>query len=248
MYGMKDFDHRTFKEPTSNVPFFVWVDYQSSDVDLWAESAEETALARTKQKLGQGGRFHVGTYGDSITAGGEASRPHYAFTNRYADHLRSRYPKAEIILRDVSIPGKTSREGIALFADKLATLGQLDLVLIGFGMNDHNRGGAEPEEFKANLVELVRLTREQSPEADIILFSAFPPNAEWKQATHRMNEYADATREAAQATSCAYADVHGVWQRVLERKDQPSVLANNINHPNNFGHWLYHKAFAALGL
>jgi len=248
MYGMRNFDNRTFKEPTSNIPFFVWIDHQSSDAHVWAESAPQDQLARVRSKLQQGGRFNVGTYGDSITAGGEASRPEFAFTRRYMDHLRSLYPNADIVHTDVSIPGKTSREGIALFAEKLGTLGQLDLILIGFGMNDHNRGGPEPQDFKANLIEIVRLAREQSPEADIVLFSAFPPNADWQLATHRMQEYADATREAARASACAYADVYGVWQKVLLRKDQSSLLANNINHPNNFGHWLYFRAFAAMGL
>jgi len=47
---------------------------------------------------------------------------------------------------------------------------------------------------------------------------------------------------------CAYADVFATWKKVLERKDQPSLLGNNINHPNDFGHWLYFIAFEAINL
>jgi hypothetical protein len=45
---------------------------------------------------------------------------------------------------------------------------------------------------------------------------------------------------------CAYVDVYTAWKNVLLRKDQPSLLANNINHPNDFGHWLYEQAFEAM--
>lgn len=248
LYEMKSFDHREFEGKTSNIPFFVWVDYVSADAHDWAEPRDESAhLARARKKLEQGGKFHLATYGDSITAGGEASRPDLSFAQRYVKELSSRYPKADIVLTDVSIPGKTSREGVSMFDVKLGAVGPQDLVLLGFGMNDHNRGGADPKEFQANLAKLVRLTRDKDPGAEIVLFSAFPPNLAWQLATHRMVDYAVATREAAKVNACAYADVFGVWEKVLQRKDQPSMLANNINHPNNFGHWLYLRALAAVG-
>jgi acyl-CoA thioesterase I len=41
--------------------------------------------------------------------------------------------------------------------------------------------------------------------------------------------------------------VYGPWMKVLERKDPESLLANNINHPNDFGHWLYFQALCAVG-
>jgi len=34
--------------------------------------------------------------------------------------------------------------------------------------------------------------------------------------------------------------------KVLERKDLPSLLGNNINHPNDFGHWLYYQALKSV--
>ena len=54
------------------------------------------------------------------------------------------------------------------------------------------------------------------------------------------------TRRAAEEARCAYADVFGVWKKVLERKDLPSLLANNINHPGEFGHGLYFEALKAV--
>ena len=61
-----------------------------------------------------------------------------------------------------------------------------------------------------------------------------------------MGQYAQATKEVAIKTKSAYVDVYGIWSKVLTRKDQSSLLNNDINHPNDFGHWLYEKAFEAL--
>jgi lysophospholipase L1-like esterase len=123
-----------------------------------------------------------------------------------------------------------------------------DLVLIAFGMNDCNLpgvGGVEPAVFKSNLEEMVRQIRARTG-AEVILLSAFPPNPDWHFSTHRMDQYEAATRQAAEESGAAYADVFSIWQKVLERKDAPSLLGNNINHPNDFGHWLYLQALEAL--
>ena len=50
----------------------------------------------------------------------------------------------------------------------------------------------------------------------------------------------------AAESNCAYVNVFDTWARVLQRKDQPSLLGNNINHPDDFGHWLYLQSFVAL--
>ena len=108
-------------------------------------------------------------------------------------------------------------------------------------------GGKEPDVFKKNLITLVDMIRERQG-AEVILFSAFPPHEDWHYGTHRMGIYAEATRRAAAETRCAYANVYDTWHMVLNRKDQSSLLGNNINHPNDFGHWIYEQAFEAMEL
>ena len=85
-----------------------------------------------------------------------------------------------------------------------------------------------------------------SAEGEVILLSTFPPHPDWAFGTHQMEQYARATADAARESAVAYADVFAVWQNVLARKDSSSLLANNINHPNDFGHWLYLQALLAL--
>ena len=245
LYGQDKFDHTKFKN-YGNHKWFVWIDYQTSSGSPWAELNDQGQyLKDVRRKLEAGGPFKMVSYGDSITAGGEASKAELRFTNRFASYLQGKFPKSKIELQDVSIPGYCSQQGIDWFDKKLGKVEKPDLVLLGFGMNDHNKSGVAPEKFKNNLVTLVKMIKERTG-ANVILFSAFPPNDKWIFGSHRMEQYADITRAAAADMKCAYVDVYNTWKTVLKRKDQSSLLGNNINHPNDFGHWLYLQAFEAM--
>jgi lysophospholipase L1-like esterase len=122
-----------------------------------------------------------------------------------------------------------------------------DLILIGFGMNDHNRGGVPIPEFEANLLEMIARIRATTG-AEVVLFSAFPPNPRWKFGSHRMEQYASATSRVAKESGAAFADVYGNWQSLASRKKPEDLLGNNINHPNDFGHWVYFRVLDGLGL
>jgi len=247
LYGQKDFIHGNFPGFT-NHPFFVWADYQTTNGKPFAKINDQSKyLADVRKKLEAGGPFLIATYGDSITAGGEASEPDLRFQARYGKYLQSKFPKAQIEVKDVSISGYASQQGIDWFDDKryMGQIDKADLVLVGWGMNDHNIGTAEPEKYKQNLITQVKMIRERKG-AEVIIFSTFPPNDDWHHSSHRMGQFAEAAKQAAAESNCAYIDVYSTWMMVLKRKDQPSLLGNNINHPNDFGHWMYEQAFEAM--
>jgi lysophospholipase L1-like esterase len=246
LYGKSNFDHTKYPG-YGNGPFFVYVDYASNGANPLTEKVNaRKLLPRSSAALRGGGKLKIIAYGDSITAGGEASKLSLQFPARYADDLRRRFPKASITLENTATGGDTTREGLVRLADNVLSR-HPDLVLIAFGMNDHNIGSVPVAEFKANLELMIERIRAATG-AEIILLSCFPPNPLWHYGSHHMEDYAEATKQAAAESRAAYADVFGVWQRVLQRKDPPSLLGNNINHPNDFGHWLYVQALDALAL
>jgi acyl-CoA thioesterase-1 len=246
LYGQKEFDHSQFTG-IGNHAYFVWVDYETRrGRPLAEESRQGDRLRRTRERLNAGGAFKIIAFGDSITTGGEASTEALQFFHRYGALLRQRFPKAQITVENGATGGDTTVNGLARLEEKVLSR-QPDLVLVGFGMNDHNiEGFGVPlAQFEENLVTMVTTIRERTG-ADVLLFSAFPPHPDWKFGSHRMEQYAAATQRAAERTRCAYADVYSVWARVLARKDASSLLGNNINHPNDFGHWLYYEALKAV--
>ena len=109
-------------------------------------------------------------------------------------------------------------------------------------MNDCNVNSTTSDNFHKNLTSIVKQIKNKTG-ADVLLYSTFPPNPNWIASSKNMEKYALITKEVAEETKSAYADVHSIWTNALKRKNPSSLLGNNINHPNNFGHWMYSQAF-----
>lgn len=246
LYGQKSFDHNKFPGYTNN-GFFVFVDYTTKAGSALAKPTNQSSLLKkTRAKLSAGGPFKLIAFGDSISTGCEATREDLRFQNLYAKALMNRFPKAEITVEMGATGGDHTGHGIARLEEKVLTRNP-DLVLVGFGMNDHNIEpyGVPLEQFEANLNQIVSTIRDRTG-AEVILLSTFPPNPDWAFGSHQMEKYAEVTKRVAGKQKCAYADLYSVWQIALARKDPPSLLGNNINHPNDFGHWLYLQALEAV--
>jgi hypothetical protein len=244
LFEKTDFDQNNFSNYSNN-PFFVWVDYATKKRDILNDDKTSTVyLSKFKTKLEKGEKVSIVSYGNSITAGIDLSNINDRLQNRWARYLQTQYPNATIELQDASLPGYTTLEAIAYWE---AYIGKKNpnLVILGWGMNEANVGGMSPSEYQNNLVKLVQITRAQK-NAEVIIYSCFRPNENWHYASHSMNLYTEAAKKAAEITNCAYVNVYDIFEKVFARKDQPSLLSNNINHPNSFGHWLYFQAFKNL--
>ena len=246
LFGQEDFDHSKFPG-FGNAGFFAFVDYSYVPEMPWPVQAPQTALLpKSVSKLKAGGEFRIVAFGDSITAGGDATRPEWIFWNRWAAALQARHPGARITAINGATGGDSTVQGLQRLRTKVLDQDP-DLVLIGFGMNDHNRGGVPIPQFEANLREIVSRIRTATG-AEVLLLSAFPPNPRWKYGSHQMEKYAEATSRAAAQSQAAFADVFGNWQRLASRKKPEDLLGNNINHPNDFGHGIYFQVLEASGL
>jgi len=246
LFGQENFDHSKFPG-FGNGGYFAFIDYSFPAVTNWPVQKSQThLLAATQTKLKEGQGIKLVAFGDSITAGGEASKPELIFWNRWAEDLRRKYPGVPITAINGATGGDTTVQGLHRLQTKVLDE-KPDLVLIGFGMNDHNVNSVPFPQFEQNLKEMIERIRVNT-QAEVVLFSAFPPNPKWKFGSHRMAVYAAATERVAQQNHCAYADVFSNWQIVAARKKPEDLLGNNINHPNDFGHWIYFRVFQALGL
>ena len=249
LHGQEQFDHTKFPG-YGNRPFFAYADYTPATPAApvrWPQQASQLAhLAKSRAKLAAGGPFTLVAFGDSITHGGEASAPELIYWQRWAADLQTKYPRARIEAINGATGGDTTTRGLQRLQAKVLDA-RPDLVLVAFGMNDHNRRGVPLPDFERQLHELVARIRAGTT-AEIVLLSTFPPNPRWIHSSQRMADYAAATARVATATGCAYADVFGNWQAIAARKRPEDLLANNINHPNDYGHWIYYAVLSALGL
>jgi lysophospholipase L1-like esterase len=250
LYGKEDFRHDQFPG-FGNRGFFVYVDYAHQGKWQRPPANAELGVARlpkTRQKLEAGEKVRLVAFGDSITAGGDASEPALIFWERWAAALRVKYPRASIETTSGATGGDATVQGLQRLQEKVVQQ-KPDLVLVGFGMNDHNREGygVPLDKFTVNLRTLIGRIRADTG-AEIVLFSAFPPNPKWHFGSHNMEAYADATERVAREEHCAFADVYHFWMSLAARKKPEDLLANNINHPNDYGHWIYFEALRATGL
>lgn len=243
LYGQRGFDHSKFPG-FGNGGFFAFVDYSGQTAEPWpVQPSQRKLLKGSLGKLRAGGPFKMVAFGDSITAGGDATSPALIFWQRLANELRGSYPQARVEAVNGATGGDSTVQGLERLQAKVLAE-KPDLVLIGFGMNDHNVGGVPLPDFQRNLKTMIRRIRAETG-AEIVLFSAFPPNPDWKFGTHRMEHYAAATEQVARDAGCAFADVFNNWQKLAARKKPEDLLGNNINHPNDFGHWIYFEVLRA---
>jgi lysophospholipase L1-like esterase len=246
LFGQQEFDHSRFPG-FGNGGFFAFVDYSFFPSAPWpAQTSQIQFLKSTQGKLKSGAALKIVAFGDSITAGGEATKPELIFWRRWADDLQRKYPRARIAAVNGATGGDTTVQGLQRLKAKVLDESP-DLVLIGFGMNDHNVGSVPIPQFEENLKRMIARIRSETG-AEVVLFTAFAPNPKWKFGSHQMAAYAAATRRVADDTACACADVFTDWEALALRKKPEDLLGNNINHPNDFGHWIYFRVFQQLGL
>ncbi|MGV3719642.1 MAG: SGNH/GDSL hydrolase family protein [Actinomycetota bacterium] len=246
LFGVKDFNHVNYPG-FGNFKEFVFVDYRPKARFAWpVQPSQQVLLRRTRERLERGESLKVAAFGDSITAGGDATAPGLIYWEQWLTALRKRYPNATITGVNSATGGDTTVQGLARLEAKVLAA-KPDLVLVAFGMNDQNIGSVPLDRFEANLHELVDRIK-KSTSAEIVLLSSCLPNPNWHYTSGRMPEYGKTTRKVAVDRGCAFADVLTNWQTVVDRKKPEDLLANNVNHPNDFGHWIYFQVLEKLGL
>jgi hypothetical protein len=186
-------------------------------------------LLKKKQSI------HILLNGDSISAGANASGRSKAAPNLpdwgvlITENLKRHY-NTDIKFTNTAVGGKNSKWG-STNVDELIIQHNPDLVIIAFGMND-GTGKMSPQEFKANISEIIRKTREKNPKSEFILVSTMLPNPE-SLFTGTQPEFKKVLDELT-GPGIVVVDMTEVHRELLKNKSYQDMTGNNINHPNDF--------------
>ncbi len=210
-------------------------------------SFDEKALPRAIQKLQHKEAISIVLLGDSISTGCNASgwanaAPHQPpYQDLLLQHLKEAY-SPNITLTNLAVGGTSTPWGISRVPDVVAA--KPDLVILAFGMNDSS--GRSADEYKSNTAEMIRATRESSPETEFILVATMLGNSEWVTLKHDLfPQYRDALAKLVRP-GVALADMTSIWTEMLKRKKDCDLTGNGVNHPNDFGHRVYAQVLTTL--
>jgi len=239
-YGREQFDHREAAD-FGNARFTVYCDY--------AFAAGEAPIIAFKPgnrlfpDCFENKQMTIGIIGDSITCGCDATVAERSYAWQWTDALERKYCEVSFRVYNKAIGGMASGWGVEAFERELAPL-KPDIVLIGFGMNDQNLGASgdiatPPGKFMSNINAICASAKKANPAVLIALVSPMLPNPRWCHTSGRLPELRAVLRGIADNNGYSFADVTSFWERMLARKSVESLAANNVNHPNDFGHWIY---------
>ncbi|HEX8915580.1 MAG TPA: SGNH/GDSL hydrolase family protein [Humisphaera sp.] len=200
-------------------------------------------IPKTIAKLKAGKNVNIAFFGDSITAGAEASGWFHdrakTYTSLLVNGIKSRYPGATITQTMAHQSGVSATAGGPTWKkyvmDPHRAGKRVDLVIIAMGMNDKGKPSLDPyknalrgyiAEAKAAGIEVLMVTPIQSnPFYDKV-------NTYWVP----RSQIAGAMRQVAAETHVALADAYTEWVNQGSRGIAPaSQLHNWFNHPGNAG-------------
>lgn len=234
----------------------IYIPYRSTSVEMdeiypILESAEEAKtlskpglIPETMKKLKSGKKVKIVTWGDSVTAGGNASSVDAAYPMTFINMLKEKYPNAE--LENISVGASGSRNWLYpdkfYFNDKCdfnrIINAKPDLVTIEF-VND---APMTYEEFKFTYDDIMSRLKALNAECILITphFTApyLMPQTEMRGKENR--PYVKWLREYAKEHNIALADASARWEH-LWKEGIPyiTLLDNSINHPNDYGHKMF---------
>lgn len=215
-----------------------------SDTRTWQSYAKVSGrdfISRSRKLLQEGRPITIVCWGDSVTAGGSASAPEKRYVDLLSRRLRLAYPRSDIQVVNAGIGGSNTDSRRAGFdAEVLAH--KPDLITVEF-VNDC---GFPPEKIASNYSEFIARARAKLPEVEFIIIT---PHYVMPGMMGSFHAAVEAMRRAAAANRAAVADATNIWAN-LHRVGIPytTLLANEINHPNDLGHEFFAECLAkALG-
>ncbi len=207
-------------------------------------------LAKTMAKIKSGKPVTIVCWGDSVTAGGNASSPDKVYVKVFERMLKAKFPKANITVINESVGGSSSLNwlrpdkypfqgnGFCDFEQRVAVHNP-DLVTMEF-VND---SGYTPEMLDEAYTDIK--ARMERLGAEYILITPHFTAPVWMgitdmRATAEIRSYVFYALEGAKKNGYGIADASSRWAH-LGKEGIPyiTLLGNTLNHPNDYGHRMF---------
>ena len=214
----------------------VFVTYTHAADDSIFVPAKSTKLTKFTEKLQKGEAVNVVFFGDSITAGANASGRNGAlpgtpiWSDIVATSIQNKYPSAKVNHVNTGVGGKETNWAIEELETRVNAHNP-DLLVLAFGMND---GSKTTEKFIANLKTIIDRVLAANPDCEIAVIGTMLPHSE---TTYYKNQ--NLQEAALYELSRSYGNVDvipmtSVHSSILEHKRYFDMTGNNVNHPNDF--------------
>lgn len=200
------------------------------------------SLRNVLEKLCNGEDIRLFVYGDSISVGGNSSgllgiEPHLPPYPKAVKNELEEIFRVKVDLLNRSVGGWRSKEGLAHIHEALAAqmkMGAPDLAILAFGMNDGSLK-TPASVYENNMRQIINAIRDCAPSCDIILISTILANPEAPQNTDFTPQYLARDKKIAESVEhVAHVDMMSLSKELYKTKRGVEILANNINHPNDF--------------
>ncbi len=204
-------------------------------------------IPKTLARLKAGEPVKIVCWGDSITAGGDASRPDKRFPAVFERMLKAKFPQAAIDVKVVAAGGSTSREW--LYPDKFHYGGPLswnmvasekpDLVIIEFANDNYIDA---PQTIPAIYDDILNRLHALGAEVIFITPSYFDFHymkfTSYKDPDRR--PYVQFLHKLTDERHLALADAASRWGHMWkEGVPYTTYLVNSVNHPDDRGHSIF---------
>jgi len=170
--------------------------------------------------------------GSSIAAG-------YHVARGYADILRDWCAERGIEFYHCARPGENSFDAVRTFHEDIAPFNP-EILIIHFGLDDAF-GCVYKSEFKENLVQLVRRSRELFSPAIIMPTSQSFESLYYMQPVYF---YYQIIRDVCRDLSCEMVPVHSCWNGIIMEQGltHADLVQENVLYPNERGHEIFAEA------
>lgn len=209
-------------------------------------------LPRTWAKLKAGQPVHILAWGDSVTAGGQASDPAHQYQSRFATLLQAQFPKAKIRLTTAAWGGRNSDNflleppGSQYNFESAVLAPRPDLIVMEFVNDSFMTPPVVEQKYTALLQRFTEIGAEWA-----ILTPHFV-RPDWMGASSVRVEtdprpYVAGVRQFTAKHNIALADASLRWGHLLkEGIPYITLLSNSINHPDDRGHEMFAQSLLEL--